>query len=97
MQAFFEAEKRDGLILDGTVASDKDHIAEIWRLRENISVALNKAGEQLPVSASCQVPLAPCPIVLVIFFQLVCTEGVKINKANSSCRLLHVLNSLPAP
>ena len=44
MQSFLEEQKKDGLIQGGRVASESAQIADIWRLRESISVALNKAG-----------------------------------------------------
>ncbi len=44
-QTFLEEEKREGLIQGGKVATESDEIGEIWRLRESISVALNKAGD----------------------------------------------------
>ena len=57
MQAFLEEEQRDGLIQGGKVATERDQIAEVWRLRESISVALNKAGGAF-VSTTC---FSHCP------------------------------------
>lgn len=48
VQDFLREAKQDGLIQGGTVASDSAHIDKIWQLRENISVALNKAGLDMP-------------------------------------------------
>lgn len=48
VQDFLQEAKQDGLIQGGTVASDSAHIDKIWQLRENISVALNKAGLNMP-------------------------------------------------
>ncbi|KAK9832300.1 hypothetical protein WJX74_005680 [Apatococcus lobatus] len=45
LKDFLKEAKHDKLIQGGTVASDSAHIGEIWQLRENISVALNKAGK----------------------------------------------------
>lgn len=48
VQDFLREAKQEGLIQGGEVASDSAHIQEIWQLRENISVALNKAGLDTP-------------------------------------------------
>ena len=44
MEAFLAALMSDGIVQDGVVAQDAAQSADIWSLRENITVALNKAG-----------------------------------------------------